>query len=146
MIRRPPRSTLFPYTTLFRSTGCSRRFGAAFKQPLHTHADSQEGLAVRNGIKNRGPHVFVQRLAAAEMADARNDNLLRLGNHRRIGGDLGFSAEMFQGLSHRTDVARSVIDNRDHRRSFIRAPWCWAASWPVGGHANTPHAARGQTP
>src|ERR1035441_11046752 len=24
MIRRPPRSTLFPYTTLFRSTGTSR--------------------------------------------------------------------------------------------------------------------------
>src|SRR5690349_24045981 len=25
MIRRPPRSTLFPYTTLFRSTGVSKR-------------------------------------------------------------------------------------------------------------------------
>src|SRR2546426_7690086 len=25
MIRRPPRSTLFPYTTLFRSPACSRR-------------------------------------------------------------------------------------------------------------------------
>src|SRR5256885_9679575 len=25
MIRRPPRSTLFPYTTLFRSTRCDRR-------------------------------------------------------------------------------------------------------------------------
>src|SRR2546425_7746073 len=24
MIRRPPRSTLFPYTTLFRSAGCRR--------------------------------------------------------------------------------------------------------------------------
>src|SRR5690242_20799292 len=24
MLRRPPRSTLFPYTTLFRSTDCSR--------------------------------------------------------------------------------------------------------------------------
>src|SRR2546422_3147918 len=24
MIRRPPRSTLFPYTTLFRSRGCAR--------------------------------------------------------------------------------------------------------------------------
>src|SRR2546422_8399600 len=24
MIRRPPRSTLFPYTTLFRSPGCAR--------------------------------------------------------------------------------------------------------------------------
>src|SRR5262245_62872889 len=35
MIRRPPRSTLFPYTTLFRSeieagkSYCSRRFGGA---------------------------------------------------------------------------------------------------------------------
>src|SRR3712207_8199731 len=28
MIRRPPRSTLFPYTTLFRSTGVSVGIGA----------------------------------------------------------------------------------------------------------------------
>src|SRR5438034_2272979 len=28
MIRRPPRSTLFPYTTLFRSPGVGRRVGA----------------------------------------------------------------------------------------------------------------------
>src|SRR3712207_6860686 len=28
MIRRPPRSTLFPYTTLFRSQGPPRRAGA----------------------------------------------------------------------------------------------------------------------
>src|SRR5258708_27339914 len=27
MIRRPPRSTLFPYTTLFRSTGSGRLLG-----------------------------------------------------------------------------------------------------------------------
>src|ERR1039458_10410969 len=27
MIRRPPRSTLFPYTTLFRSPRCARRAG-----------------------------------------------------------------------------------------------------------------------
>src|SRR5437762_4768932 len=27
MIRRPPRSTLFPYTTLFRSCGCASRAG-----------------------------------------------------------------------------------------------------------------------
>src|SRR5256885_3502702 len=30
MIRRPPRSTLFPYTTLFRSYRCSRVSGGAF--------------------------------------------------------------------------------------------------------------------
>src|SRR6266571_7342095 len=29
MIRRPPRSTLFPYTTLFRSPRCSRPSAAA---------------------------------------------------------------------------------------------------------------------
>src|SRR5205085_6251712 len=29
MIRRPPRSTLFPYTTLFRSTGDSRSTAAS---------------------------------------------------------------------------------------------------------------------
>src|SRR2546422_11523128 len=47
MIRRPPRSTLFPYTTLFRS--CARRLGCGFIQgyglteasPV-THANSDE--------------------------------------------------------------------------------------------------------
>src|SRR5260370_31783657 len=34
MIRRPPRSTLFPYTTLFRSLGCrATRNGGAFRGP-----------------------------------------------------------------------------------------------------------------
>src|SRR5439155_9835062 len=33
MIRRPPRSTLFPYTTLFRSTSCCW-FGRRFTCPV----------------------------------------------------------------------------------------------------------------
>src|SRR5206468_12445239 len=33
MIRRPPRSTLFPYTTLFRSLAGRFRFGACRKAP-----------------------------------------------------------------------------------------------------------------
>src|SRR3712207_7946639 len=41
MIRRPPRSTLFPYTTLFRS---QRGEGAA--QVLHHQADGRRGLGV----------------------------------------------------------------------------------------------------
>src|SRR3712207_7367108 len=32
MIRRPPRSTLFPYTTLFRSKGVTARASAARRQ------------------------------------------------------------------------------------------------------------------
>src|SRR5260370_8594530 len=41
MIRRPPRSTLFPYTTLFRSCeNCGNHRGAkkALKRPEHNHA------------------------------------------------------------------------------------------------------------
>src|SRR2546430_8171747 len=48
MIRRPPRSTLFPYTTLFRSVivlGTMRELGAASEQ---CHADIA-GLALASG-------------------------------------------------------------------------------------------------
>src|SRR5258707_2397124 len=39
MIRRPPRSTLFPYTTLFRSVVCHAASNNAFKlQPLDKDA------------------------------------------------------------------------------------------------------------
>ena len=40
MIRRPPRSTLFPYTTLFRSYNLSRYY-------LVTPAEEQQTLALR---------------------------------------------------------------------------------------------------
>src|SRR3712207_8493378 len=33
MIRRPPRSTLFPYTTLFRSSRWDRVFGTSLQPP-----------------------------------------------------------------------------------------------------------------
>src|SRR2546425_4594586 len=36
MIRRPPRSTLFPYTTLFRSIDAYGRLSACFKMPRNT--------------------------------------------------------------------------------------------------------------
>src|SRR5437899_5528289 len=42
MIRRPPRSTLFPYTTLFRSLGHHRR-----RLPLHDQRGSGHGAVYR---------------------------------------------------------------------------------------------------
>src|SRR5438093_10152063 len=36
LIRRPPRSTLFPYTTLFRSPGTPKESEAKGEGPLHT--------------------------------------------------------------------------------------------------------------
>src|SRR3712207_8859410 len=48
MIRRPPRSTLFPYTTLFRS-----------RAPPHDHprARRHRGLRHRDGVGRRGRHL-----------------------------------------------------------------------------------------
>src|SRR3712207_9154205 len=51
MIRRPPRSTLFPYTTLFRSDGDRRHF--------ELHRDGREILTLRrrrDGAQLRGAH------------------------------------------------------------------------------------------
>src|SRR5256885_13033808 len=49
MIRRPPRSTLFPYTTLFRSD-----------PSLHAHEVLQRALI---GVAGEHPHVLVLRQA-----------------------------------------------------------------------------------
>src|SRR2546422_3461192 len=50
MIRRPPRSTLFPYTTLFRSNGFAPSPGLQVLAGVG-HADE---LAVRNGDPGGG--------------------------------------------------------------------------------------------
>src|SRR3712207_7200166 len=55
MIRRPPRSTLFPYTTLFRSGG-SRRPAPALRGGGHPHAPLR-----RRGRARRGAYVSLYR-------------------------------------------------------------------------------------
>src|SRR5256885_11058890 len=50
MIRRPPRSTLFPYTTLFRSAG-------------HAAADEREMVVTAYGIVFVGEVIFVSELS-----------------------------------------------------------------------------------
>src|SRR3712207_7315911 len=52
MIRRPPRSTLFPYTTLFRSSGQpseERQGGPAAVLPGHRTGGVRRGAAVGQG-------------------------------------------------------------------------------------------------
>src|SRR5256885_8951990 len=48
MIRRPPRSTLFPYTTLFRSRGESRRAFVPIAGLHHAARDRAAGFCVFN--------------------------------------------------------------------------------------------------
>src|SRR2546430_6200820 len=70
MIRRPPRSTLFPYTTLFRSRELQadiRRKQEAWEKERQTHRPtiSEEGVAF---IVSRWTGIPVTRLQEAETA------------------------------------------------------------------------------
>src|SRR5438105_6191025 len=47
MIRRPPRSTLFPYTTLFRSKPHARGGGRAVSSREHPHARGPDRKSTR---------------------------------------------------------------------------------------------------
>src|SRR2546427_8101093 len=50
MIRRPPRSTLFPYTTLFRSHGRAARLGGIDLQEIsHPAGPATSGTPCRKG-------------------------------------------------------------------------------------------------
>src|SRR2546427_3800466 len=72
MIRRPPRSTLFPYTTLFRSFDVEHRAAAAADAPagetahqlLARHLDHDHGLEGPALTRERG----VERLGLADRA------------------------------------------------------------------------------
>src|SRR5687767_15462839 len=48
MIRRPPRSTLFPYTTLFRSDLLQRRGHALANRPLVGHRQADFSIKLRS--------------------------------------------------------------------------------------------------
>src|SRR2546430_8045483 len=61
MIRRPPRSTLFPYTTLFRSLGELRIVAARVLGAEHAVAPVELGRGVRARVVHQraGPRVDV---------------------------------------------------------------------------------------
>src|SRR2546425_8959431 len=56
MIRRPPRSTLFPYTTLFRSR----------REPLEQRGRGERGVAVPGIVSDGADHGFLHRLRSEE--------------------------------------------------------------------------------
>src|SRR2546430_13144002 len=60
MIRRPPRSTLFPYTTLFRSERRDRRrSGAHLPHGLRPRRAESDVLFVPRGVLSARPVVLV---------------------------------------------------------------------------------------
>src|SRR3712207_7459877 len=71
MIRRPPRSTLFPYTTLFRSHRAALRAGASGARrrearPLQQDDDDDGGRGDRPDRDGAGEGVEAGRLAGGD--------------------------------------------------------------------------------
>src|SRR5258708_21461571 len=60
MIRRPPRSTLFPYTTLFRSQNASSDLSPA--ERVNNLARHPNAFAVDMGIRDLADRVFLVHL------------------------------------------------------------------------------------
>src|SRR2546426_5534162 len=69
MIRRPPRSTLFPYTTLFRSHLLHERLGAVTQ--LATHREDGHRRAVIQRLESRGTVGVPKHLAAEDRKSTR---------------------------------------------------------------------------
>src|SRR2546425_7721809 len=61
MIRRPPRSTLFPYTTLFRSGGVPQA-----ARPLPRREPAGAERTVGGGVSHQSPHVHAAAARAHE--------------------------------------------------------------------------------
>src|SRR3989475_8909088 len=79
MIRRPPRSTLFPYTTLFRSR--SRQLGEdhaeAWNQPRvaacpHQHGASVDRVSARTRLPSRFPRTDRSQQHTSELQSQSN--------------------------------------------------------------------------
>src|SRR3712207_8277328 len=65
MIRRPPRSTLFPYTTLFRSQGLEDPVGEAQAQEVEDRRPTQEVVDALHPVLGHQPaQQLVQRPGA----------------------------------------------------------------------------------
>src|SRR5256885_8352411 len=79
MIRRPPRSTLFPYTTLFRSRQCTRRRAGRFVQRLGLAArvvrKGEWGLGVPHRSSAREVPVPVRRRRGLDRSEEHTSEL-----------------------------------------------------------------------
>src|SRR5256886_7828688 len=95
MIRRPPRSTLFPYTTLFRS-----RLDDVLSLLQGRHLEAEDGAAIFFGDRDVLRHVYQ---AARQVARVR-------GLQRRVGEALSRAVGRDEVLEHRQAFAEVRLD------------------------------------
>src|SRR2546422_8634521 len=90
MIRRPPRSTLFPYTTLFRSRGAERRVGPTEERGERGAPEPAAQRRLRAGgvalTQHRQPAVEAREIGARVRRIRRDDAVDHLAAGREIAG------------------------------------------------------------
>src|SRR3989475_1561544 len=98
MIRRPPRSTLFPYTTLFRSPGSSLRGCERAQGPRRPDAAGFDLQPLR------GPRLAAVRGAVAGPGEAIRPDVVVADTPERRGG--AHHTEFLLDVHFRTDLVR----------------------------------------
>src|SRR3989449_2813898 len=109
MIRRPPRSTLFPYTTLFRSVDVV----------FHAHPG---GAAIRPEQVDGGAGSRRRILVGVEIDEPDHD--VRATRNRRL--------HVGREIEHDVDPAR-IVDDRERRKVGLNGPAAERVTRGVGG-------------
>src|SRR5256885_14594521 len=124
MIRRPPRSTLFPYTTLFRSHGRVLLIVDADADFLHARRRSRQGTRLRLALAEVAPGRILA--AVAELMRLGSDVDDASARHRAKGGDGDF-------VAHGVSVTR-----QPQTSTLVHTPWTQFSSWAHGGASHRP--------
>ena len=112
MIRRPPGSTLFPYTTLFRSVALMAWFE---RIPEFTLSDPD--AVVWSGGQIRGPRILRSEEHTSEL-QSQAYLVCRLLLEKKITNDI--HSELLQRESHRTLLTYSLILSPNNLLRLIR--------------------------
>src|SRR5438094_7186825 len=86
MIRRPPRSTLFPYTTLFRSAGgaCRPRLGTADRAlpaRLRLHSGDRKSTRLNSSHRTISYAVFCLKKKKGDLGHSHGKSVLDATSH-----------------------------------------------------------------
>src|SRR5438034_11214591 len=95
MLRRPPRSTLFPYTTLFRSPA-----GPTWQRQLGEHAHRIE-------FDDRGGAVFAERLTEVEAVEPAP--LPVVGEPVRVRPNVHVTEQLLVGAAEDADAGGAAV-------------------------------------
>src|SRR2546425_9216248 len=118
MIRRPPRSTLFPYTTLFRSDYYDQAVDKYAELGFHNNAIAMCNKVLRNAPGRQTTYLKLAKLYAAKgfMAEAKQ-NFVEYAERMQKAGKI---QQAFNALKEFTDISPESADLRRILEEHLR--------------------------